>query len=189
MLKGIVKRAEAYKWFILLSLRILWYKRINPSLKEWRFWYFILTRATFCHNFSLKVYTAPFQWRLLIFIGKNLWWRVLEANKKQVPLKSYSLEIRINSVNQILKNKGKVTQTHSIIILTRITDRNILCVYIHAYQITKNWGPGLYDYLHLADNSKYFLGLSNTKSKGSAHILLGEGSAKNLDIFFLLRKR
>ena len=31
------------------------------------------------------------------------------ANKKQVPLKSYSLEIRIDSVNQILKNKEKVT--------------------------------------------------------------------------------
>ena len=30
---------------------------------------------------------------------------VLEANKKQVPLNSYSLEIRIGSVNQILKNK------------------------------------------------------------------------------------
>ena len=34
--------------------------------------------------------------------------RVLEASKKQVPLKSYSLEIRIDSVNQILKNKEKV---------------------------------------------------------------------------------
>ena len=34
---------------------------------------------------------------------------VLEANKKQVPLKSYSLELRIDSVNQILKNKEKVT--------------------------------------------------------------------------------
>ena len=44
----------------------------------------------------------------LIYIGKNLWRRVLEANKKQVPQKSYSLEIRIDSVNQILKNKEKV---------------------------------------------------------------------------------
>ena len=33
---------------------------------------------------------------------------MLEANKKQVPLKSYSLEIRIDSVNQILKNKENV---------------------------------------------------------------------------------
>ena len=34
---------------------------------------------------------------------------MLEANKKQVPLKSYSLEMGIDSVNQILKNKEKVT--------------------------------------------------------------------------------
>ena len=34
---------------------------------------------------------------------------MLEANKKQVPLNSYSLKIRIDSVNQILKNKEKVT--------------------------------------------------------------------------------
>ena len=33
---------------------------------------------------------------------------MLEADKKQVPLKSYSLEIRIDYVNQILKNKQKV---------------------------------------------------------------------------------
>ena len=35
--------------------------------------------------------------------------RVLEASKKQVLLKSYSLKIRIDSVNQILRNKEKVT--------------------------------------------------------------------------------
>ena len=34
---------------------------------------------------------------------------MLEANKKQVPLKNYSLKIRIDSLNQILKNKEKVT--------------------------------------------------------------------------------
>ena len=33
---------------------------------------------------------------------------MLEANKKQVPPKSYSLEIRIDFANQILKNKEKV---------------------------------------------------------------------------------
>ena len=59
---------------------------------------------------------------------KNLWRRVLEANKKQVRLKSYSLEIRIDSVNQILKNKEKVKQTRNISMLTRIADRKILCV-------------------------------------------------------------
>ena len=34
--------------------------------------------------------------------------QVVSTNKKQVPLKSYSLEIRIDSVSQILKNKEKV---------------------------------------------------------------------------------
>ena len=34
---------------------------------------------------------------------------MLEANKKQVPLKSYSLKIKIDSVSQILRNKEKVT--------------------------------------------------------------------------------
>ena len=34
---------------------------------------------------------------------------VLEANKKQVSLKTYSLKIRIDSVTQILKNKEKIT--------------------------------------------------------------------------------
>ena len=33
---------------------------------------------------------------------------MLEANKKQVALKSYYQEIKIDSVNQILKNKEKV---------------------------------------------------------------------------------
>ena len=45
---------------------------------------------------------------LFIFIGKNLSPRVLETNKKQVPLKSCPLEIRIDSINQILKSKEKV---------------------------------------------------------------------------------
>ena len=56
---------------------------------------------------------------------------MLEANKKQVPLKNYSLEIRIDSVNQILKNKEKVKQASTISMLTRITDRKIPCVYIY----------------------------------------------------------
>ena len=33
----------------------------------------------------------------------------IQANKKQVPPKSYSLKIEIDSVNLILKNKEKVT--------------------------------------------------------------------------------
>ena len=42
-LKEIVKWTEPYKCVVLLVSRILWYKRINPSLKVWRFWYLILT--------------------------------------------------------------------------------------------------------------------------------------------------
>ena len=71
--------------------------------------------ATFRDNLSFPVYTASFPWRLLIYIVKNLWRRVLEANKNQVPLKSYSLEIRIDSVDQILKNKEKVKSTRNIV--------------------------------------------------------------------------
>ena len=33
---------------------------------------------------------------------------MLKANKKQVPLKSYSLKIRIDFVNQILRKKERV---------------------------------------------------------------------------------
>ena len=66
--------------------------RESPLLKKnggSDIWY---SPATFRHNFSLQVYGASFQWSLLIFIGKNLWRRVSEANKKQVSLKTYSLK-------------------------------------------------------------------------------------------------
>ena len=62
--------------------------------------------------------------------------------------------------------------------LTRITDRKIPCVYIHVYRITKNWGPGPYSSLRHGDNKIFFGSLSNAKSKGSGHVLLGEGSGK-----------
>ena len=130
-------------------------------------WY---SPATLRHNFSFPVYTAPFQWRLLIYIGKNLWRRVLEANKKQVPLKSYSLEIRIDSVNQILKNKEKVKWTRNISMLTRFTDRKIPCVYNYIYWRTKNWGLGPFNSLHHAYNRRYFSGLSLTQIRKEAHI-------------------
>ena len=54
--------------------------------------------------------------------------------------------------------------------LTKIAERKIPCVYIHAYQITKNWGPGPYNSLRHADNRRYFLGLSNAKSKRSFYL-------------------
>ena len=85
---------------------------------------------------------------------------MLEAIKKQVRLKSYSLKIRIDSVNQILKNKEKVKQTRNISMLTRITDRKIPCIYIHVYVTAKNWRPGPYNSLRHADNRRYFSGLS-----------------------------
>ena len=121
---------------------------------------------------------APSPWRLLNYIKKNLWRRMLEANKKQVPLKSYSLEIKIHFVNQMLKNKEKVKLTHNISMLTRITDQKILYVYIHVYWITKNWGPGPYNFLHQADNRRYFLGPSLMPNRREVHVLLGEGIGK-----------
>ena len=87
---------------------------------------------------------------------------MLEANKIQVPLKSFPLKIRIDSVNQILKNKEKVTETRDINILTRITDQKVPCFYNHVFEIIKNRGPGPYNYLRQVDNRKYFSGLSLT---------------------------
>ena len=64
----------------------------------------------------LSAVTSPFKFMqhhssegCLFTLEKTCDIRVLEANKKQVPLKIYSLEIRIDSVNQILKNKEKIT--------------------------------------------------------------------------------
>ena len=95
---------------------------------------------------------------------------MLDANKKQIPLKSCSLEIRIHSVNQILKNKEKFKKTRNISMLTRITDRKISCVYICAYRITKNRGPGPCNSLRHANNRKYFSGLSLTRNRREVHM-------------------
>ena len=126
--------------------------------------------ATLHHNLSLQVYAVSFQWRLLIFIWKNLWLRVFEANKKQTPLRSCSMKIRIDYVNQILKNKEKVVQTLNINILTRITNWKIQSVYIYVYHMMKNQGPGPYNSLHHADNRKYFLGLYPMRNRREAHM-------------------
>ena len=95
---------------------------------------------------------------------------MLEANKEEVSLKSYSLKIRNYSVNQILKNKEKVTQTRNINILTRITDQEIPYVYIHVYQIIKNTGPGPYNSLRHTNNRKYFLGLPLMQNRGKTYM-------------------
>ena len=116
---------------------------------------------------------------------------MLEANKKHVSLKSFSLKIRIDSVNQILRNKEKVNKSVNEFqtrILTRIPDRKILRVYSCLSNDIKNRGPGPCNSLRHIHDRKYFSGLSNTKSKGSVHDPLGEGSERNLEMI-LLRKR
>ena len=107
-LKGIVKRAEPCKYDIRLVSSILWHKWIIPSLKKWRFRY-LLPTSNFPPQFLLTSLCSTISVKAAFFIWKNLRRSVLDANKKQVSLKNYSLKIRINSVNQILKNKEKVT--------------------------------------------------------------------------------
>ena len=135
-------------------------------------WY---SPSTLCHSFSFQIYAALFQWRLLIFVRKCLSCSVLEANKKEVSLKSYSLKTGIDSVNQALRNKDKIIWIRNINILTRITDRRIPYVYSCLWNNKK-----LRTYFQIS--------LFIAKLKGDTHISYGEGSEKNLEIF-LLRKR
>ena len=74
------------------------------------------------------------------------------------------------------RTKKKLNKPVNISIPTRITDQKIPCVYIDVYWIIKNWGPGPYR-CH-ADNRRCFLGLSLTRNRGEAHVLLDEGSGK-----------
>ena len=70
--------------------------------------------------------------------------------------------------------------------LTRIKDRKIPCVYIHVYIIIKNRGLGLYNlYVTLTVENIFRVSLSNVKSKGSAHVLLGNKYGENLEMFLL----
>ena len=86
---------------------------------------------------------------------------MLEANKKQFPLKSYSPKVKIDSAYQILKIKEKVTETYKIYILTRITDQNVykvcivVCIVVFI-KLIKNQVPGPYNSLHRADNRNCF---------------------------------
>ena len=54
--------------------------------------------------------------------------------------------------------------------LTRITDWKIPSLYIHVYQITKNWGHCSYNSLRHADNRRYFSGLSLTRNRREVHM-------------------
>ena len=56
-----------------------------------------------------KIMQCHFAEGCLFSSEKGFWWRVLEANKNPVPLKNYSLKTRTDSVNQIMKNREKVT--------------------------------------------------------------------------------
>ena len=109
LFKGIVKWAEPGKCDILLVSRILWHKRITRSLKVWTPSFIFDTHQRLFAIIAPYKFTQCHSHEACLFSSKNLWRSVLEANKKQVPLKSYSLKIRIDSVNQILKNKEKVT--------------------------------------------------------------------------------
>ena len=65
-------------------------------------------------HWPLSAIISPFQFTQrhssegCLFTSEKICDAVLEVNKKHVPQKSYFLEIRIDSVNQILKNKEKV---------------------------------------------------------------------------------
>ena len=99
------------------------------------------------------------------FHWKKTWYWLLEANKKHVSLKSYSLKIRIDSVIQILCNNKKVKWPCNINILTGITDQKILCVHSCLSNDIKTWGPGLYNPLCHTHDKKYFSGFSLTRNQ------------------------
>ena len=69
--------------------------------------------APYALRHAIPVNAAHFHWKKPVT-------DMLEANKKQVPPKSYSLKIRIDSVNQILKNKEKVHKP----VIWKYTDQN-----------------------------------------------------------------
>ena len=68
--KRIVKRAEPCKCVILLVSRILWHKRINHCLKEWRF-YFKIWSTKQKWKWVSAVYSYAFM-PLLMLRGR--WW-------------------------------------------------------------------------------------------------------------------
>ena len=73
--------------------------------------------------------------------------------------------------------------------LTRITDRKVLRVYIYVYEIIKTWGNGLYNSLRHADNNIFFGGgLSLTRNRKEVHMFNLAREVGKLDMFFL-RKR
>ena len=107
--------------------------------------------------------------------SKNLWRRLLEANRRQVPLKSYSLRVRIDSVDQISRNKEKAHKPNITSKYWPESQTGRFHVYIHVYQMIKNWKPGPINCLRHADNRKHFSGLSLTRNRREAHMARAMG--------------
>ena len=89
---------------------------------------------------------------------------MLEANKKKVPPKSCSLKIRIHSVNQILRNKEKVTWTRNINTDQNYRSEDSVCIYscLPYNKKLRNCS--------VADNRKYFSCLSLRRNLREAHM-------------------
>ena len=132
------------------------------------------------------MYAALFHWRLLIFIGKNWRW-LLEVNTKHIFLESYSMKIRIYSINQILRNKEKVKYICNVNTLTRIIDRNIPGVYQFLSNNRNSRTRSVYLSMSHWKYKMFFGSLCNTKSKWSAHNPPSEGSGRNMEMFFSRR--
>ena len=85
---------------------------------------------------------------------------MLEANKKHVPPKSYSLKIVIHSVNQINKKKVKARTKKKLRkpVAYKYAEQNWIP------EDLKNRGLSPYNSLSHTDNRKYFSGLSLTRN-------------------------
>ena len=93
----------------------------------------------------------------------------VEVNKKHVSLKSYSLNIRIDSVNQMMRSKEKVKQIGNVNIPNRITDGKILCICSCLSNYIKNRGP--YHSLRHTHDIKYFPAASLTQNQKEARTI------------------
>ena len=92
---------------------------------------------------------------------------MLEANKQQVSRKSYSLKVKIDSVNQILRSKGKVKPVTYIYWQELQTRR--FHASIHVFRI-KYRGPGPSNSLCHTNHRKHFLGLTPAQNRMEAHM-------------------
>ena len=99
-----------YNMYIYIYIYIYIYMLVTKILlnhtffKKIKIMKFDSHRFFFRHTFSLLVYVALFQWRLLIFILKNLWRWLLETNKQHYHqtafLRKYGLILSIKYTDQ-----------------------------------------------------------------------------------------